>query len=269
LNLSKKKTLSSGCFFVFEGDIEDFPGLDSLPCFKTTLNEDDDSVTITAEKGLLEKPKRVRLAVKYDGSSDDGDVVVIGSGGAGATCAEQLRYNGFSGLIVLVTQDEHLPYDRPKLSKALSSKPEEIALRSSDFYEVCSRDSSVVCLLLPPFFRDLIQSQRISLILTRLVHQCFIPSDSVSFQVKLSQSFFLRCKRFTSGPRDQSDEKADRARAEHGTQEGRAAERVERDQVGPFVRESVDRNWQPVSWPNDRFHLLVHSPQVSCDFVTL
>ena len=38
-------------------------------------------------------------------------------GSAAAVCAETLRQEGFRGQIVVATRENHLPYDRPKLSK--------------------------------------------------------------------------------------------------------------------------------------------------------
>jgi 3-phenylpropionate/trans-cinnamate dioxygenase ferredoxin reductase subunit len=43
--------------------------------------------------------------------------VIIGGGLAGAKAAEALRDNGFDGEIVLFGAEEHLPYERPPLSK--------------------------------------------------------------------------------------------------------------------------------------------------------
>jgi 3-phenylpropionate/trans-cinnamate dioxygenase ferredoxin reductase subunit len=43
--------------------------------------------------------------------------VIIGGGLAGAKAAEALRDNGFDGQIVLFGAEEHLPYERPPLSK--------------------------------------------------------------------------------------------------------------------------------------------------------
>jgi len=43
--------------------------------------------------------------------------VIVGGGLAGAKAAEALRDNGFEGSIVLFTAEEHLPYERPPLSK--------------------------------------------------------------------------------------------------------------------------------------------------------
>lgn len=43
--------------------------------------------------------------------------VIVGAGLAGAKAAEALREQGFTGRIVLVGFEEHLPYERPPLSK--------------------------------------------------------------------------------------------------------------------------------------------------------
>lgn len=45
------------------------------------------------------------------------DVVIVGASLAGLRAAEQLRSSGFDGSVVLVGAEEHLPYDRPPLSK--------------------------------------------------------------------------------------------------------------------------------------------------------
>src|SRR5690625_7724716 len=44
-------------------------------------------------------------------------VVVIGAGLAGAKAVEALREKGFDGEIVLIGEEERLPYERPPLSK--------------------------------------------------------------------------------------------------------------------------------------------------------
>jgi 3-phenylpropionate/trans-cinnamate dioxygenase ferredoxin reductase component len=47
----------------------------------------------------------------------DVDVLIVGAGGAGTTCAETLRGDGFSGSVLLVSRDVDPPYDRPYCSK--------------------------------------------------------------------------------------------------------------------------------------------------------
>ena len=58
------------------------------------------------------------------------------AGGAGASCVEAARESGFTGRLVLATREKHLPYDRPKLSKALDMSAEKLRLRTPDFYKV-------------------------------------------------------------------------------------------------------------------------------------
>ncbi len=43
--------------------------------------------------------------------------VIVGGGLAGAKAVEALRDNDFDGQIVLVSEEEQLPYERPPLSK--------------------------------------------------------------------------------------------------------------------------------------------------------
>ena len=46
------------------------------------------------------------------------NVIVIGAGQAGGDVVTQLRQNGFSGDLILIGEEPHLPYLRPPLSKA-------------------------------------------------------------------------------------------------------------------------------------------------------
>ena len=44
-------------------------------------------------------------------------VVIIGGGLAGAKTAEALREKGFQGSVTLIAAEDHLPYERPPMSK--------------------------------------------------------------------------------------------------------------------------------------------------------
>lgn len=60
-------------------------------------------------------------------------MVIVGAGHAGGRAALTLRESGFTGPIVLVGEESHLPYERPPLSKALlkgESSLEECSLFS-------------------------------------------------------------------------------------------------------------------------------------------
>ncbi len=51
--------------------------------------------------------------------ADISNIVIIGAGQAGATVALGLRRSGFGGEITLVGEEQHLPYERPQLSKEM------------------------------------------------------------------------------------------------------------------------------------------------------
>ncbi len=62
-------------------------------------------------------------------------VVVVGASLAGLRACESLRSNGFEGTITLIGAEDHLPYDRPPLSKKILTgdwEPEQIVLRKPE-----------------------------------------------------------------------------------------------------------------------------------------
>ena len=64
-------------------------------------------------------------------------IVIVGGGAAGFAAAERLRYLGYQGSLVMLSQEEAAPLDRPNLSKdyLAGNAPEEwIPLRSERFY---------------------------------------------------------------------------------------------------------------------------------------
>jgi 3-phenylpropionate/trans-cinnamate dioxygenase ferredoxin reductase subunit len=64
-------------------------------------------------------------------------VVVVGTSLAGLRAVEALRGRGYSGRLVWIGEERHLPYDRPPLSKELLRgewEPERVALRRGGSY---------------------------------------------------------------------------------------------------------------------------------------
>ncbi|KAK3928509.1 Apoptosis-inducing factor 3 [Frankliniella fusca] len=120
------------CFNVTTGDIEDFPGLDSLPCFDVSV--EDGRVKVKAHKDALKSSKTVKAMTSPCGK-DSRTFVVIGAGAAGACAVETLRQEGFSGKIIMVTSEQALPYDRIKLSKMLDADITKLQLRQESFYK--------------------------------------------------------------------------------------------------------------------------------------
>ena len=64
-------------------------------------------------------------------------VVVVGASLAGLRACESLRSNGFEGTITLIGAEDHVPYDRPPLSKKILTgdwEPEQIVLRKPESF---------------------------------------------------------------------------------------------------------------------------------------
>lgn len=62
--------------------------------------------------------------------------MIVGGGPSGATCAETLRAEGYSGRIILVCKENYLPYDRIKVSKiGTVTDIETLQARSNDYYK--------------------------------------------------------------------------------------------------------------------------------------
>lgn len=121
------------CFNVETGDIEDFPGMDSLPCYRVTVGEAGE-VKVRAKRTELATNKRTRVMAKR-AAQDARTYVVIGGGPSGATCAETLRQEGFTGRIVMINKEPCLPYDRVKVSKTMDLNLEKVLLRTQQFYD--------------------------------------------------------------------------------------------------------------------------------------
>ena len=115
------------CFNVETGDIEDFPGLDSLNSYEVQIEGDDIRV-----KGTR---KKIKSTLK---SQSEERVVIVGGGATAQVCAETLRnrsQNPWRGEIVIVSKENDLPYDRPKLSKVLTASGKDLQLRPREFYD--------------------------------------------------------------------------------------------------------------------------------------
>uniref|UniRef100_A0A8C3EEE6 Uncharacterized protein n=1 Tax=Corvus moneduloides TaxID=1196302 RepID=A0A8C3EEE6_CORMO len=119
------------CFNIRTGDIEEYPALDCISCFKVTV--EDGKVFITAKKKVLALPavtehrQHLRLCVTSAFSSLVGVAALV--------CAETLRQEGFTGRIIMATKEKHVPYDKSKLSKEMNLKAEDVYLRKPEFLQ--------------------------------------------------------------------------------------------------------------------------------------
>ncbi|MEZ0540004.1 FAD-dependent oxidoreductase [Fibrella arboris] len=120
-------------FDITNGDLLDPPSLDGLPTYPVSLHDGQIWVTLPDTKTpLTGNPDPEQLP------ADDRTIVILGGGAAGLTAAQTLRQEQFSGRIVLITRENDLPYDRPKLSKNFldgRTPAGKVPLRGEAFYE--------------------------------------------------------------------------------------------------------------------------------------
>ncbi|XP_053817558.1 apoptosis-inducing factor 3-like isoform X3 [Vidua chalybeata] len=120
------------CFNIRTGDIEEYPALDCISCFKVTV--EDGKVFITAKKKDLESSLRVKDTSRRC-LLNRNTMLLLGGGVAALVCAETLRQEGFTGRIIMATNEKHVPYDKSKLSKDMNLKAEDVYLRKPEFLQ--------------------------------------------------------------------------------------------------------------------------------------
>lgn len=120
------------CFNVKTGDIEDYPGLDSLPCHKVTVKNG--QVYVTVNKKTMTQTRRMKTMCNVT-TDIKHTIVLIGGGPASLVCAETLRQNDYNDRIIMITKDVLPPFDKPKLSKAMNVDSSSLLLRSYDFFQ--------------------------------------------------------------------------------------------------------------------------------------
>ncbi|CAD6186915.1 unnamed protein product [Caenorhabditis auriculariae] len=123
--------LHGACFNVATGDIEDYPGFDSLHTFNVS-DKNGDLVIKTTEK-RLSNDRRTRTMPTLK-KCEDIPIVVIGSGPAAATFIEHSRLNGLATPILVISEESFTPYDRVLCSKKPSAGGKDIALRDDAYY---------------------------------------------------------------------------------------------------------------------------------------
>ncbi|XP_051536986.1 apoptosis-inducing factor 3 isoform X2 [Myxocyprinus asiaticus] len=119
------------CFNVKTGDLEEYPGIDCLPCHKVKV--DNSKVYVSVKKKIQGQPKRI----KWMGVRDQGvfhTVMLLGGGAASLICAETLRQENYGGRIIMVSRDDLLPYDKTRLSKVMNAESDSLLMRSMDFF---------------------------------------------------------------------------------------------------------------------------------------
>jgi NADPH-dependent 2,4-dienoyl-CoA reductase/sulfur reductase-like enzyme/nitrite reductase/ring-hydroxylating ferredoxin subunit len=120
------------CFDITTGDLQEPPALDALPCYQVKIENDQVVVRLPDDAS----DRRTPYMTKRD-TKDQRLFVIAGGGAAGYAAAQTLREDGFTGRLVLITRENHLPYDRPNLSKEYlqgNAEPAWLPLRTDDFF---------------------------------------------------------------------------------------------------------------------------------------
>jgi NADPH-dependent 2,4-dienoyl-CoA reductase/sulfur reductase-like enzyme/nitrite reductase/ring-hydroxylating ferredoxin subunit len=118
------------CFDLRTGEASRAPAFDPVACWSV---EQRDGKIFLGEK--QDRPAAIPRG-KIAGKAPD-KIVIVGGGAAGFAATDRLRREGFQGSIVMVSNEDAAPIDRPNLSKdyLAGSAPEEwVPLRPDSFY---------------------------------------------------------------------------------------------------------------------------------------
>src|SRR5437773_10471742 len=117
------------CFSLRTGEAVRAPALSPVACWSVELRDDK---VFVREKAAAKPIARVAHV-----NESPRKIVIIGGGAAGFAAAEMLRRRRFQGDIVMLSDDDAPPVDRPYLSKdylAVNAPEEWVPLRGADFY---------------------------------------------------------------------------------------------------------------------------------------
>lgn len=117
------------CFDLRNGEALRAPALTPLTCW--SVEQRDDRIFVG------EKLKKPSAGPHRDALTSPKSIVIIGGGAAGFAAAERLRREQYQGPLVMLSDDEALPIDRPNLSKdyLAGTAPEDwLPLRKEGFY---------------------------------------------------------------------------------------------------------------------------------------
>ncbi len=122
------------CFNAKTGHTLEPPAQDNLIKYETSVKGGEVFISIPAPGE--EKHQSIKKAKTV--KADSNVFVILGGGAAGFAAAQTLRQDGYDGRIIMVSQENRAPYDRPNLSKDyLSGQAQEdwMPLRSDEFYK--------------------------------------------------------------------------------------------------------------------------------------
>ncbi|HTP97852.1 MAG TPA: FAD-dependent oxidoreductase [Casimicrobiaceae bacterium] len=117
------------CFSLRTGEALQAPATSPLACWTTVVR---DGKVFVRDKAASKPASHAAAATQGPRR-----VVIVGGGAAGFAAAEMLRRQGYDGSLVMLSDDDAPPVDRPNLSKDFlaGNAPEDwIPMRGDDFY---------------------------------------------------------------------------------------------------------------------------------------
>lgn len=115
-------------FDIISGETDIAPSIDNLPVYQVLQDK---------EGYYINLPENVKQSVHPHMSKRDPNdkrkFVIIGGGPAGLSAAEGLRQNGYTGELIILSKEAHIPYDRTMLSKFIPPSVTKLTLRPADF----------------------------------------------------------------------------------------------------------------------------------------
>jgi apoptosis-inducing factor 3 len=118
------------CFDLRTGDAVRAPALSPIACW--LVEQHDGSIVVREKREEAAPVPRRKAAAKAPDS-----ILIVGGGAAGFAAAEKLRREQYRGGIVMLSNDDTAPVDRPNLSKdyLAGNAPEDwVPLRPDSFY---------------------------------------------------------------------------------------------------------------------------------------
>lgn len=120
------------CFDITTGDLQEPPAFDALPRYEVKVEDNQLIVSVPDAAPDRRTPQMTQRNI-----NDKRLFAIAGGGAAGYAAAQTLREDGFTGRLVLISRENHLPYDRPNLSKEYlqgNAEPGWLPLRPEGFF---------------------------------------------------------------------------------------------------------------------------------------
>eukprot|EP00933_Yihiella_yeosuensis_P038013 TRINITY_DN3199_c3_g1_i1.p1 TRINITY_DN3199_c3_g1~~TRINITY_DN3199_c3_g1_i1.p1 ORF type:complete len:635 (-),score=150.47 TRINITY_DN3199_c3_g1_i1:114-2018(-) len=128
--------LHDATFDLTTGQVVRGPSVDGIAVYKADVKDGVLYANVPQEiVAGTGKHQKVLKAMSKPKSSDKRVFVLCGGGAASLAAAETLRQDGFTGRIVMLTKEPHLPYDRVQLSKGFGKTVDNLLLRSESFFK--------------------------------------------------------------------------------------------------------------------------------------